>query len=138
MANEQPDEKLSFVLKSLQNPDMYTRLNALRELEAHPQAAAVEALIHVLRHDDYDAVRGMAAVALGKLKDPRAVRPLLETLQYDSPYVTNYAVTALGEIGDPQSIPPLREALLHGNLYTHAAITKALLKIQQQESKEEK
>jgi len=67
----------------------------------------VPELIAALEHEDSN-VRRLAASALGKLRDPRAVRPLLILLEREErPQVRQYAVKALGRIGDPQARPLL-------------------------------
>jgi len=52
-----------------------------------------------------------AARALGKIKDSRAVKPLIEALKDEYPEVRSYAAQALGEIKDPQTIEPLIQSL---------------------------
>lgn len=55
-------------------------------------------------------VRRMAASALGKLCDRRAVGPLLDLLEGESkPQVRQYAVKALGSIGAREVWPVLQE-----------------------------
>jgi HEAT repeat protein len=51
------------------------------------------------------------ADALGKLKDPWAVEPLLTLLVDSDPDVRKHAACALGAIGDPRAIGPLIAAL---------------------------
>ncbi len=46
--------------------------------------------------------------SLGRLKDPTAVDPLIETLWDDDSRVRLKAAWALGQIGDMRAIPPLR------------------------------
>jgi HEAT repeat protein len=47
---------------------------------------------------------------LGRLRDPRAVAPLVATLTQENPHIRQAAATALGLIGDPQAIGPLIDA----------------------------
>ncbi|MCA9930131.1 MAG: RecQ family ATP-dependent DNA helicase [Anaerolineales bacterium] len=62
---------------------------------------AVPDLIAALAHENGNA-RRLAASALGKLKAPEAVQPLLQLLAHEEkPQVRQYAVKALGKIGDP-------------------------------------
>jgi len=69
---------------------------------------AVEPLIVVLRSRSEDSqVRQGAAIALGKIGDPRAVKSLLATLQDKGDNVRYEAVRALGQIGDPRALPEL-------------------------------
>ncbi|MCP4540489.1 MAG: RecQ family ATP-dependent DNA helicase [Chloroflexi bacterium] len=55
-------------------------------------------------------VRRLAASALGKIGDARAVTPLLDLLaQEQKPQVRQYAVKALGKIRDPRAHPILQQ-----------------------------
>jgi HEAT repeat protein len=45
--------------------------------------------------------------ALGRLRDPRAVAPVVAALTQENPHVRQAAATALGLIGDPQAVGPL-------------------------------
>jgi HEAT repeat protein len=47
---------------------------------------------------------------LGRLRDPRAVAPLVAALTQENPHIRQAAATALGLIGDPQAIGPLIDA----------------------------
>ena len=60
--------------------------------------------------DSNGNVRRLAASALGKIGDARAVTPLLTLLaQEQKAQVRQYAVKALGKIGDPRARPMLRK-----------------------------
>ena len=52
-------------------------------------------------------VRAAAAAALGILKDPEAVQPLLKALETGDWHVVACATYALGDIGDPRAVPAL-------------------------------
>ncbi|MBI5181596.1 MAG: HEAT repeat domain-containing protein [Nitrospirae bacterium] len=71
-------------------------------------APAAPFLMELLR-DDNDGVREHAALALGKVKDPRAVEPLIEALKVDDEDddVRRNIVFALGDIGDPSAAEAL-------------------------------
>jgi HEAT repeat protein len=83
--------------------------NALGELGE----VAVLPLLELLNTDDsnkdYDRVKAYAAHALGKLKDKRAVEPLIAILntETDDNKVRKNVAYALGSIGYPQAIEPL-------------------------------
>jgi HEAT repeat protein len=71
---------------------------------------AVDPLIVALAKGKYPRVRMCAAEALGKIKDIRAVEPLISALENDDD-VRIWAATALGEIGDIRAVRPLFSAL---------------------------
>lgn len=52
---------------------------------------------------------GRIADALGKLKDPKAVRTLLKLTKSRDNFTALAAVQALGEVGDPSALEPLME-----------------------------
>ncbi len=67
-----------------------------------------------------DYVREMAAEALGKIGNARAVRPLVKALKKDAYIVRVAAAKALGQIGDVQAVKPLNQALKDA-LKTHSS-----------------
>ena len=72
----------------------------------------VPELIVVLQDQRKDPeVRKNAAEALGKIKDPRAVEPLITALKDEYSEVRWHAAWSLGEIQDPRAVEPLIEAL---------------------------
>jgi hypothetical protein len=77
---------------------------------------AVQPLIKKLVYPPADTVwdnqNNLAiAWALGKIKDKRAVKPLIRLLKSNSDDVRTVSAWALGQIGDKSAIPPLVEAL---------------------------
>jgi HEAT repeat protein len=79
-----------------------------RRLEVKP---TFEKLFADLKADD-PSVRSEAAEALGKLRDPRAVGPLIQALADPDPYVCGSAIAGLGTLGDPRAVEPLVDALV--------------------------
>ncbi|MEQ8176011.1 MAG: HEAT repeat domain-containing protein [Syntrophomonadaceae bacterium] len=65
----------------------------------------VKGLIKAL-NDSEPSIGIAAAEALGNIGDPRAVAPLITSLQ-NKGYLMRHAAEALGKIGDPQAIEPL-------------------------------
>ena len=55
--------------------------------------------------------RTFAAEALGRARDPKAVKPLLRALKDKNHYVIGWAAWALGRIADPQTLPVLLKTL---------------------------
>jgi len=54
--------------------------------------------------------RAQAAASLGQLNDPRAVDPLIASLNEDNAAITMRASTALGQLKDKRAIEPLKQA----------------------------
>ncbi len=71
------------------------------------KADEVDMLIQRLKEDKNEGVRRMAAVALGEIKDTRAVEPLIAALKDKDSSVRNNAAEALGEIKDARAVEPL-------------------------------
>ncbi|MEZ4709785.1 MAG: HEAT repeat domain-containing protein [Caldilineaceae bacterium] len=82
------DTKMSqeFVLPLLKDVDEYIRHNLCTKLCYYGDYQAVNALIDVLNNDQSNDVRLMAAVALGRIGDKRAIPHLLNTIAHDSGY----------------------------------------------------
>jgi hypothetical protein len=82
---------------------------------ALPASENVSELARTLRKSSSEKERLSAAVALDRLRDRRAMRPLLRALRDDSPLVRAVAATALGHLGDARAVPALRRALRDRN-----------------------
>jgi HEAT repeat protein len=76
--------------------------------------------------DDDVGNRWKAAEILGRLRDPTAVNPLIETLWDDDSRVRLKAAWALGQIGDQRAVPPLRRLYRMENEWGQEIITEAL------------
>lgn len=84
---------------------------ALLLLLARPaRADKVDDLVTALRSDESYKVRVQAALVLGKLKDKRALRPLMQALKDENPTVRAVAAQSLGALGDASALPSLRAA----------------------------
>jgi HEAT repeat protein len=68
--------------------------------------SVVPKLIRSLENPDRE-IRGNSAEVLGRIKDPRSVKPLIDLLVDDSRYSRERAIRALGELGDKSAIEPL-------------------------------
>ena len=98
-------------------------LEALGELDdqdAHPL------FLQVLRESESPMMRKSAAYGLGRLRDRRALIPLIRALQDTSPHVRTRAAEALGTLGDEEAIQHLLE--IHGdqNPFVRRATIEAL------------
>jgi HEAT repeat protein len=126
-----PDPKaMKQILADLRGFDKEKRRTAVMKLGMVGGDEAVRALIMTVRNDHEDLIaRGRAAMMLGKLRDMRAVQPLIQAL--DAPGFTTpvYAAEALGKIGDSRAIQPLLSVLNSGNDTLHEAAAEALRKL---------
>jgi HEAT repeat protein len=68
---------------------------------------AVPALIDALEGHEAGAFRDRAAWALGLIRDPRAVEPLLRHIGDDNPNVAKWSIEALGLTGDRRAVEAL-------------------------------
>jgi hypothetical protein len=96
----------------------------------------VPELVAALRHEDGN-VRRLAASALGKIGDPRAVEPLLSLLADETkPQVRQYVIKALGRIGDPRAQSKLEQIANNSQeeAYKIQAAQHALAKLQKPSS----
>jgi len=76
--------------------------------------------------DDNEGIRWTAAESLGRLEDPAAVEPLIDTLWDDDPRVRLKAAWALGQIGDPRALRPLQQLYRMENENVKEIIEKAI------------
>ncbi len=83
-------------------------LQAIAALGIAKDKVSVPKLI-LLLDDDNGGIRQVAAQALGAIRDPRAVEPLIDHLKVKGPNFQEIA-RALGEIKDPRAIGPLIDA----------------------------
>lgn len=93
-------------------------------LTACSQTEDVNTLIHKLNHKDKD-VRCHAAWALGKNKDPRGFKPLINAMEDKEATVRSSAKRALRKIGKP-AVEPLIAALGNGDLEVRRGAVEVL------------
>ena len=138
----------------LTHSDWSIRGEAARQLGAGGDRRAVEPLLTALRDPKYQ-VQMQVIGALGQIRDPRilepllelfpqtahthavgrvlgwlgddrAVEPMLDALSADTPLMRSSAADALGHLGDKRAIDPLIEALKDENKYVRQAAAIAL------------
>jgi HEAT repeat protein len=103
-----------------------TRHSAVVELEKSNDPKAIGILINALSSNPDWQVRSRVAEALGKLKDPRAVEPLISAL-WDVPGARYQAIVALGKLKDSRAIAPLIGILENeGNAAIRESIIKSI------------
>ena len=96
--------------------------------KADKKADEVDILIQRLK-DKNEGVRRMAAVALGEIKDTRAVEPLIAALKDNDRSVRWNAAGALGKISDTRAVEPLIAALKDDDIGVRREAAGALEKI---------
>jgi len=99
------------VIQSLNDPDVCQSMSAGRRLSSYGKSA-VEPLLRALEKAEPIAADRITK-ALGELRDPRAIVPLVEHIRNTESNWTSHgnAIEAIGEIGDPVGIEPLLEVL---------------------------
>jgi HEAT repeat protein len=126
------------LIQQLNQDNVIARLHAIKALGETKDARAVEPLIAVLKDSkcglqaanalakignpsvpslvtvlksDSPVARRNSAMALGKIQDASAVKPLIGALNDENPIVRRNAAKALGEIRDNSAVEPLTAAL---------------------------
>ncbi len=107
------------MLRNLRCPSVLTVL-LLSALLSGCSGDPVRQRIQELRRGNA-AARRAAAEELGKMRDPRAVEPLITTLNDPDESVGNAAAVALGQSRDRRAIRPLAAALKQASLRWSAA-----------------
>jgi HEAT repeat protein len=92
------------------DPDFTTRLAAVQGLAGRPDAAAAEALTHLLASAPADdpMLLGMAAEALAGFGGALARAPLVALLDHPAAAIRQKAVEGLAALGDATAAPSLR------------------------------
>ncbi|WP_164999263.1 HEAT repeat domain-containing protein [Methanohalophilus profundi] len=93
---------------------------------------AIEPLVQILDDENnFNKKRLIRATAkaLGFIKSPKIVYPLIKTLSINDMYVKESACLALGVLGDPLSIEPLKVCLNDKHKKVQVAAKKSLKKI---------
>ena len=127
MVDTRQKNEVSAILSELRDVNKERRRTAVMKLGMVGGDQALRALIGLVENGQEDLiVRGRAALMLGKLRDDRAVPPLIRAL--DAPgFVTPFnAAQALGKIGDPRAIDALLSFADSSNDKTRAAAVEAL------------
>lgn len=158
LANTDDPKLLDIFISLLKDQDEKTRKYAASGLGNIKHPGAIEPLLQALRDNEYNVCwsasmalakmgsaavepliaalesytwygRELAADALGRIKDPRAVDPLIRLLrmmqvrnEYGSKEAREAAVEALGELKDPRAVEPLIASLHDGDAYDEAIV----------------
>lgn len=97
-------------LSKLRSGQAELRMAAIREITLELGLRAAEFIIPLL-HDPEPAVRAYTATALGELRPPVALEPLLAALPDRSPDVRAAVVSALGQYHDHRIVPAFHQLL---------------------------
>jgi hypothetical protein len=95
------------------------------------RAEKVHDLSRTLLRGKTDKERIAAAVALGRLRDARSVKPLIQALGDSNNAVRAVAAIALGVLGDAQALPALRKASEDPDKTVRRRATEAMALIKQ-------
>ena len=120
-------EAIKGQLELLHSPDALERAEAVRMLgELGGEASPAVGYLVVALADPHPQVRRNAAEALGRIRDPQAVEPLVTVMeQSDEDWgVRARAAAALGELGDPRATEALAAAL--ADMVSHVRLPAAV------------
>jgi len=107
----------------------WVRSAAAKSLGEIGDPKACEALVPVLNDPESAYVRRDAAIALAKLKDGRAIEPLLKALADEKLDGRDEVVVALTEFDDPQAVEAVLAAAKSENAKIREGAARALLKV---------
>jgi len=96
-------------------------------LETVADDSVFDELVALTQNQSYGSARQMVVLALGRMKDPRAVDVLIGLLNDDD--VTGHAVAALGRLRAPQARPALEPFLDHPRPWVRKEAKKALARL---------
>jgi HEAT repeat protein len=107
LANFKDKESAELFIRGLKDPFSSVRIACCKAVEVMPSKDALGALSDLTK-DEKEQVRDAAVKALGKLKEPGAVKVLEEVIRpNESEYVRESAINALAEIGTKEAIEVL-------------------------------
>lgn len=127
------EDRLTMDMSSLSDWDV-KKIEA-ENIEKMVAEKDVAGLVDFLRHGSRvrpslnRELRWLAARALGRLRDARALEPLTEALQDEDSGLRGSAANALGEIGDPRAVEYLIKALEDKDDYPVKHAAEALGKL---------
>lgn len=107
-------------------------LAALMMVARPARADRLAQLAYTLSHDHSEKARIGAAVALGRSRDPRSLRPLIHALGDSSNVVRAVAATGLGYLGDHAALSALERATSDRDRTVRRHVLEAIAQIREQ------
>lgn len=111
LARSRDRKAVEYLIQSLGDSDVRVRAKAVEALGELRASEATQVLVqHLFLRTSEPGMKQRILAALGKIGDPRAVRPIVEFLQLDLDAATRgTAIFALGDIGAHESLEVLQE-----------------------------
>jgi HEAT repeat protein len=107
------------LIEALKYPDQRIQAPAAEALGNIGDFRATLPLINAIQKADNRAIRGYASRAIGEIRDPQAVEPLIDLLSRRKDSLRGYIAMILGYLGDKRAVKPLlemyREDQIKGN-----------------------
>lgn len=124
------------IVAATQDANKWRRARAAMALGEIGDRSTFEAIAN-LTLDSHEHVRRAAAAALDKLRDPRAIGPLLRLLENpgETSFVRSYAAMALGGLKDASATPTLLAATDSSDALLRRAAARALCRIEAPEAR---
>jgi HEAT repeat protein len=99
-------DKLKALKEKTENAKHYADMNASEVMELE-EKKDIQGLVKVVERSKNKNVVKHAIIALGEMKDNRAVEPLIYALNSNLVTIRHYSVMALGHIGNAKAVKPL-------------------------------
>lgn len=112
-------------------------LVAVLAIPAQARADRLVNLSRTLESSKHEKARIAAAVSLGRMKDRRALKPLVRALRDENRVVRAVAAASLGHLGDTKALPSLKRATRDSDATVRRRATQAIVAIRKANSEEE-
>lgn len=111
LAQSKDEKAVEYLVEACSDEDNRVRVKAIDSLGTMRASGATSSLVQMLYLRESEPwLKQRVLVALGKIGDPRAARPIGDLMSRESDRRTvGTAVFALGAIGDPDSVPGLEK-----------------------------
>lgn len=111
LGNSAEPEAIEHLMEAMADPDEAVKIKAIDYLGKLRATDATTIMVQKLfMRDTSDFERQRLLIALGRIADPKTIRPIAEFLAQDrNPVTQGTALYTLGEIGDASVIEPLQK-----------------------------